>query len=76
MWGLIKLSAVEASLISGIEQYKKQNNDNFVSYLITDSMDKIEKNDSEKGSREHPGPLVHKLAAEKLVSLIKQNLGL
>lgn len=39
--------------------------------LELESMDDIEKNPEDKGSRGHPGPLTHKKAAEKIYDFIK-----
>lgn len=71
-YGMIKLDIVPVCLKKGIELYKKETCDKDVYLLLLDSMDKLEKNDSMKGSRGHPGPVTHKSAAEKIISFIKK----
>ena len=53
----------------GIEEYKNAFQDKNIFTLEFESMD-IEQTDEDKGSRAHPGPLTHKLAAEKLCKFI------
>lgn len=71
VWGMIKLTAVPVWIADGIERYKKESGDSQVYTLELASMDDVEITDEDKGSRGHPGPKTHKLAAEKLTEFIK-----
>ena len=71
-WGMIPIDKVPALIQKGIEEYKREKNDNFVYALELESMAKLEKSDEDKGSRGHPGPLTHKKAAQRIVDFIKK----
>ena len=71
-WGMIKLTAVPDYITAGVEQYKKETGDSEVYTLELDSMEDVEKLPEDKGSRGHPGPKTHYLAAKKLTAFIKQ----
>ena len=71
-WGMIPIDKVPALIQKGIEEYKREKNDNFVYALELESMAKLEKSDEDKGSRGHPGPLTHKKAAQRIADFIKK----
>ena len=71
-YGMIKLKFIPECLNTAIKQWKKETGDNKIHLLELDSMEDVEKNYEDKGSRGHPGKKVHKLAAEKLKKLIKK----
>lgn len=70
-WGMLKLTAVPDYIIEGINKYKKEKKDDKVFYLEFDAMEDVEINEEDKGSRGHPGPKTHALAANKLITFIK-----
>ncbi|MCQ2592129.1 MAG: GDSL-type esterase/lipase family protein [Treponema sp.] len=70
-WGMIKLEAIPEYIVQGIEAYKKQTGDNQVYSLELPSMEDVETCLEDKGSRGHPGPKTHILAAEKIASFIQ-----
>ena len=70
-YGMIKLKFIPECLNTAIKQWKKETGDNKIHLLELDSMEDVEKNYEDKGSRGHPGKKVHKLAAEKLKKLIE-----
>ena len=69
--GMITMEAIPEFIARGIDEYKNEANDNKVYLLKLDSMDYVEELLEDKGSRGHPGPKTHKLAAEKLCKFIK-----
>lgn len=71
-WGMISIDKVPAYIQKGIDDYKAETKDNNVYSLEFDSMDKVETKECHKGSRGHPGPRTHQLAAEKLIGFIKK----
>lgn len=71
-WGMIKLVAIPDFVKDGINRYKKDYNDENVFWLEFDSMEDVELKEEDKGSRGHPGPKTHNLAAKKLTEFIKQ----
>ena len=71
-WGMLPLDIVPALIKKGIEEYKKQSGDAAVYTLELESMNNLEKKAEDKGSRGHPGPLTHKMAALRLVDFIKK----
>lgn len=71
-WGILKLQLVPELIQEGISEYKKENGDNAVYTLELEDMTEIEKCDEDRGSREHPGLLAHKKAAEKIVEFISK----
>ncbi len=70
-WGMIGLNAVPSVIQQAIQEYKNENKDDFVYTLELDSMEKLEKCASDKGSRGHPGPKTHREAAAKLITFIQ-----
>ena len=68
---MIKLQLVPPLIQYGIEEYKYESGDKNVYTCELDPMEDVEKFDEDKGSRGHPGPKTHKLAAEKLYAFIK-----
>ena len=70
-WGMIKLAAVPEYILKGINEYKAEAGDNNVFTLELDAMEEVEVLPEDKGSRGHPGPKTHRLAAEKILNLIK-----
>ena len=70
-WGMIKLKLVPPLIQVGIEEYIFESQDKKVYTLELDSMEDVEKEDEDKGSRGHPGPKTHKLAALKIIDFIK-----
>lgn len=71
VWGMIKLYILPSTILKGIESYKKEFNDKNVFTLELDAMDDVEHSVYDKGSRGHPGPKTHLLAAEKITEYIK-----
>ena len=70
-WGMLSLDIVPALIQKGIKEYMSASGDMNVYALELESMDDIEKNPEDKGSRGHPGSLTHKKAAEKIYDFIK-----
>ena len=70
VWGMIKLDKIPAILQNAMEDYKKESGDQNVFTLELDAMEDVENHLLDKGSRWHPGPKTHELAAKK----ISQNL--
>lgn len=71
VWGMISIKTAPAWISEGIKRYKKDFNDNQVYTLELEAMSEVEITEEDKGSRGHPGPKTHKLAAEKLTKFIK-----
>lgn len=71
VWGMIKLQILPSTILKGIELYKKEFDDKNVFALELDAMEDVEHTVYEKGSRGHPGPKTHCLAAEKISDFIK-----
>ncbi len=69
-WGMIKLDLVPPLIQSAIEEYMEESGDQRVCTLELDSMEMVEKLAEDKGSRGHPGPKTHRLAAMKLSDFI------
>ena len=67
---MIKLDKIPAILQNVMEDYKKESGDQNVFSLELDAMEDVENHLLDKGSRWHPGPKTHELAAKK----ISQNL--
>lgn len=70
VWGMLKLDKIPAILQNAMDDYKKESGDQNVFTLELDAMEDVEKHLLDKGSRWHPGPKTHELAAKK----ISQNL--
>ena len=70
-YGMLKFVAVPEYITAGIEEYKTESGDKNVFLLELDSMEDLEVNPEDKGSRGHPGPKTHRAAAEKLFKFIK-----
>lgn len=73
VYNMLKLDFMPSIVLKGIKLYKKQTNDKYVYSLKLPSLDKLEFEDEDKGSRFHPGPKTHKVAAEKIVSFINKH---
>lgn len=71
--GFMSIPEVMPSIYSGIEEYKTISGDKNIYTLEFQDMS-CEVTDEDKGSRQHPGPKTHRLAAEKLVEFIKNNM--
>ena len=69
--GMLKLAVVSPLVEKGIAEYKEETGDKKVYYLELESMQDLEKNLSDRGSREHPGPVTHRKAAERIYDFIK-----
>lgn len=72
VWGMIKLVAIPDFILRGVEKFKNETGDNQVYTLELDAMEDVEKLPEHKGSRGHPGPETHRLAAKKIVDFIKK----
>lgn len=70
-WGMIGINTVTDFITAGIEEYKANTGDKQVWYIELGSMDKLEVLPEDKGSRGHPGPKTHTMAAETLTELIR-----
>lgn len=70
-WGMIKLDKVPALINEGIEKYKAETNDCQVYSLELEAMEDVEVTAEDKGSRGHPGPKTHKLAAGKITAFLQ-----
>ncbi|MCR4735253.1 MAG: SGNH/GDSL hydrolase family protein [Treponema sp.] len=70
-WGMIKLDILPPVIQAAVDSYKAESGDKNLFTLELDAMEDVEKLPEDKGSRGHPGPKTHKLAAEKLYSFIK-----
>lgn len=70
-WGMIKLQVLPSILSDAISEYKKETQDSNVYSLELPAMEDVEKTAEDKGSRGHPGPKTHKLAAEKLIAFLQ-----
>ena len=71
-WGMIKLDVIPPLIQQGVEDYMRETDDTRVCTLELDSMEMLEKLAEDKGSRGHPGPKTHRLAAVKITDLIKK----
>ncbi len=72
VWGMLGLETVPALVQKGVEAYKAASGDKAVYTLELESLEKLEINYEEKGSRGHPGEKTHLAAAEKLYRFINQ----
>ena len=70
-YGMIKLKFVPEFISRGIADYKAETGDEKVYLLPLDSMEDVEVAREDKGSRGHPGPKTHRLAAQKLYDFIE-----
>lgn len=70
-WGMIKLDVVPELIAKAVEQYKKESGDSQVYLLELEAMEDVEVTMEDKGSRGHPGPKTHNLAAKRIVDFIK-----
>lgn len=70
-WGMLKLDRSPAYIRAGIEKYMSETGDARVHALELPDMGELEVLPGDKGSRGHPGPKTHAVAAEKLIELIK-----
>ena len=70
-WGMLPIDIVPGLITKGVEEYKKESGDNAVYTLELESNVALEKCDEDRGSRGHPGPLTHKMAALKIVDFIR-----
>ncbi|MCR4579554.1 MAG: hypothetical protein K5681_04320 [Treponema sp.] len=71
-WGMIKLDLVPTLIQIAVDEYMEESSDLRVCTLELDSMEEVEKLDEDKGSRGHPGPKTHKLAAKKLTDFMRK----
>jgi len=71
-WGMIKLNILPEYIKKGLEDYKKESGDKKVFLLELDPMEELEVLPEDKGSRGHPGPKTHKMAAEKIFRFIEE----
>lgn len=71
VWGMIKLSTVTDYIKLGIAEYKEKTGDDCVYSMELPAMEDVELTEDDKGSRGHPGPKTHLLAAEKITAFIK-----
>ena len=71
-WGMISLDVIPSLIKKGIKEYMAQSGDVNVYSLELEDMNKLEKNDEDKGSRQHPGAITHRKAAEKIYDFIKK----
>lgn len=69
IWGMISLPLVAPYIQKGVDMFVSETGDKLTETLVLDGMEGESKNE-DKGSRGHPGPLTHKLAAEKLKDYI------
>lgn len=73
VWGMINIDKVPAVIEKAIEAYKTETGDKNVFTLELPDMAKVEITASDKGSRGHPGPKTHELAAQKIADFIKSH---
>ena len=71
VYGMIKLQLVPPLIQIAVEEYIFESGDKRVYTLELDAMEDVEKLEEDKGSRGHPGPKTHLLAAYKLSDFIK-----
>ena len=71
VYGMIKLQLVPPLIQIAVEEYIFESGDKRVYTLELDAMEDVEKLEEDKGSRGHPGPKTHLLAAYKLTDFIK-----
>ena len=71
-WGMIKLDLLPSLIQEAVDEYIEESNDLRVCTLEFDSMEEVEKCKEDKGSRGHPGPKTHIVAAERLSEFIKK----
>lgn len=67
--GMMDIPEVMPAIYAGIEEYKNYSGDKNIYTIDFESMD-CEVLDEDKGSRGHPGPKTHNLAAKKLADFI------
>ncbi len=70
-WGMIKLDKVPEFIIKAVDDYKKESGDENVFTLELEAMEDVEINIEDKGSRSHPGPKTHLLAAKKISAFLE-----
>ena len=68
---MLSLDVVPPLIQKGIKEYISATGDVNVYPLELESMDEIEKNPEDKGSRGHPGLPTHRKAADKIYEFIK-----
>ena len=73
VWGMLKLDLLPPILLNAIENYKKQTGDSKIYTMELDSMEDVETDFLDRGSRFHPGPKTHLLASKKISDFL-QNL--
>jgi len=69
-YGMIKLTVVPEIIKKAVEDYKKESGDSQVYTLELDAMEDVESCAEDKGSRGHPGPKTHHLAAKKITDYL------
>lgn len=72
VWGMIALDVLPSVICKAVDDYKKESGDSKVYALELDAMEKVEVNEEDKGSRGHPGPKTHKLAAQKISEFLRK----
>lgn len=70
-WGMIKIDKIPALIQEGVQKYMAETGDKKIHTLELPDMIELEVLQADKGSRGHPGPKTHAVAAEKLTALIK-----
>ena len=71
-WGMIKLDKVPEFIKKAVDDYKKESGDENVFTLELEAMEDVEINIEDKGSRSHPGPKTHLLAAKKISTFLEK----
>ena len=70
VWGTLEMPELETYMHKGVSMYIAESGDKNVDMLILPPPS-LEREDEDKGSRNHPGPLTHKLAAAKIIDYYK-----
>lgn len=71
LWGMLEIAEMEPYILEGVNNYRKLSGDENVFTMKLES-NLCEVKEEDKGSRGHPGPLTHKLAAEKIVQFVQE----
>ncbi|MBO4439665.1 MAG: hypothetical protein J5798_09975 [Spirochaetaceae bacterium] len=73
LWGTLDMPELSPYLEKGVAMYIEETGDKKTDILQLPSKS-LEKEDEDKGSRDHPGPLSHKNASEKLIEYCRKFL--
>lgn len=70
VWDMLEMPELSTYMHKGVSMYIAESGDKNVDIQLLPPSS-LEKEDEDKGSRNHPGPLTHKLAAAKIIDYCK-----